>query len=369
MKIRGIIGGLISSVSAGDFSFLLSDYSSSQAETSLAKSEDSEIVVPNVSSELSRLFPFVRNRLPFLIVLAVRLKKLLKVNKLFADFVKSPFGKVCISKIDQFIDGADDLDKKIFIASAVTPLLEFVLRCMLIILTIFISIVIASKGQIQSSFDKNFSNPEPNLSKSSSRGSTQDSVASLAPSSTASAPDISQENSSTGESKAPDSVRESFRSPSSSGEEQATELSQDLNQLIPSIGENKVPMSVQDPSLTEEDKQLSPNDLPGLRSPFAISGYLIDSFVESLNIKCSSCLVRIFPSAPPQILSYLASETASTIVVDSIDLSSANDDVIVVEASLRNLDSAKSKDLIFSIDPSSGKIIDLKPLSIFAGGF
>ena len=105
MKIRGIIGGLISSVSAGDFSFLLSDYSSSQAETSLVKSEDSEIVVPNVSSELSRLFPFVRNRLPFLIVLAVRLKKLLKVNKLFADFVESPFGKVCISKIDQFIDG------------------------------------------------------------------------------------------------------------------------------------------------------------------------------------------------------------------------------------------------------------------------
>ena len=419
MKIRGTIGGLISSVSAGDFSILLSSYSSSQDdEVSLARSDELEKPVIGLSSELSRLFPVVRKHFPLLIVLTVRAKKFLKHNKYVAEFIRSPFGNICASQLSQFIATSDDLDKKIFIASA-GSIDRFFIALRIDCATIAYSLVLAAAGNIQLSYNDVFRSPNPISQNSNSRGNDSSNSSGLMPKSIKSAPvigqreapdlgggatkplssavdtkssesrletvrqrssaveeqetEISQDSNqpipSEIDNRVSDSKRETANQLSSAVEEQETEVSQDLNQLIPSELDNIVSESVRDPLLTGGDNPLGYGDLPDLRSPFAISGYLVDSFVESLNTKCSSCLLRIFPSAPPQILSYLSLESTLSIGVDSINLSSANDDFIVVEASLRNLDSSKLSDLIFSIDPSSGKILHLEPLSVFASGF
>ena len=88
MKIRGTIGGLISSASAGDFSILLSSYSSSQDdEVSLARSDELETPIIGLSSELSRLFPVVRKHFPLLIVLTVRAKKFLSIINMLLNLL------------------------------------------------------------------------------------------------------------------------------------------------------------------------------------------------------------------------------------------------------------------------------------------
>ena len=111
-KIRSFISEIVSRVSEGDFSTLLSDYSCSLShELSLVKSDQSGLSIAKLPAELSRLSPTLKNRFPWLIILCVRILKYLKNAKWVSTFHDSSFGRATAAKLDQFIQNSDDLDK------------------------------------------------------------------------------------------------------------------------------------------------------------------------------------------------------------------------------------------------------------------